>query len=84
MITLCVIIYVVFSLSMAYHKYYNVHYDYCLNNINKCYLNWHKSLLYGFLCLPTFILLMCGISALIYYGFACVLRILTWFLTNMP
>jgi len=81
MFTLSILIYVVISLSIARHKYSNVKIkNLNWNNENPCYQNRKKSLIYGFVFLPAWVV---GIYGLIVVSIGFI-RILIWIFKNMP
>lgn len=84
MITLGFIAYVIISLLIARHKYWDWQFDSNYGQSNPCYMNGKKSLKYGFLVLPILIISV-YVGAMICIGLIkIVLFVITWIVTNMP
>lgn len=84
MITLLIILYVIISLLVARYTYWDAQYDSTWGVKNKCYQNGKKSLKYGFLFIPKW-LMITGTLALIMYGFCWMFfGSIRWIFINMP
>jgi hypothetical protein len=83
-ITLTIIAYVIISLLMARHKYWDMEFDDNYGNISPYFMNGKKSLKYGFLFIPKLLIMVLAVVTIIYGVSKIIVSSVIWIFTNMP
>lgn len=84
MITLSVIAYVIASLFIARYKYWDIKLESGRGNVNPCFMDGKKSLISGFLTIPTYTVIIGGALTLVYFIIKGFVIAIVWIITYMP